>query len=889
MATQLPVEIWPAEVKEVIYLDDNPNLIYGIKISRLDGSGADDDTSSTLQTAIPLNYNILRLPIVGEVVLILRAPSSYTTGIRNTEALYYLDVVSLQGSIHHNALPTISNKNLVSTSDNNKSGNYEDSSTGNAKQTRNPKIDSNFIENPTAKPLQHYVGDVIIEGRYGHSLRFTTTPKTGNFAVSPKFSSSEGNPITILRNSRQGIDTKKINDFQTETFTNEDNVLVLASGQNLEFDQSSKVLSSINSKKITSWKDENWGTTPQVLLSSGRIVFNSTQQEIIAFAKKGIGLSSDTSIAIDAKEDISLNSNKIELGTDADEPLILGNKFKTWAENLIDTLATLTVITPTGPSSPLSASPQWASISSIKSRIPTILSDLSFTKKTASVSGGSSKFKELPEPSFNLSETQITERKEQQSALQEEHQDPEKTPAEKDAIADKHNSIELELVNTQASQFVIESDTITKEDLEPNSNEITQVIYSGEVRDANGLKTPKEDYIDGTKVDVADIETDQFWNESYNWLGDSNKNTDEEVMLIQSVTTQSKQKGLEAAAKALADIGVTDDPIGSNTGPRVDVYLQSIGCRPKMSSWGNGCIATWLKEVGLPIPPTKSSTANGWYEWAKSTNRWCQTPIIGSVAVYGVKDNNGNYNCHHLGLVIQIIDSTRILTVEGNINSAVVQSEVNVTSVLGFILPSAEDLPAPTVSFDEEEDPDKLAPSTDVQDPPVDVENTLRDRIRKVVRATMSNGETKHKCARGTYNHALNWVRAATGKSLYTGMKYSAGGNAKNSGYHLFLSKLGFVKSDLGTITKTELRNYLTTSKNFSIGDIVVYWYLDDSTKNASKYGHTQMYTGGYHDRASSQWTTDNNSNYEKAFVYTLLGSNTSKWRLLHFKSPKIT
>ncbi len=222
--TQLPIEIWSAEVKEVIYLDDNPNLIYGIKVARLDGPGASDNTSSILQTAVPLNYNILRIPIVGEVVLILRAPSSYATGIRNTEALYYFDIVSLQRSGHHNALPTISTKTVVSLSDPNKTDNYEETSTGNTTQTSTPKIDSNFIENPTAKPLQHYIGDVIIKGRYGHSLRFSTTPSSGNFAVPPKFSASEGNPITILRNSKQSKNTRKINDFQIETFTEEDNI-----------------------------------------------------------------------------------------------------------------------------------------------------------------------------------------------------------------------------------------------------------------------------------------------------------------------------------------------------------------------------------------------------------------------------------------------------------------------------------------------------------------------------------------------------------------------------------------------------------------------------------------------------------------------------------------
>lgn len=479
------IQIYPAEVKEVIYLDDNPNLIYGIKIVKLDGSG-------TNETAVPINYNILRIPIVGEVVLVLRAPSSYATGVRNSEALYYLDIVSLHRSVHHNALPTVSSKIIRSASDPNKTDKYEETSAGQTTQTNTPKVDNNFIENPTAKPLQHYVGDVIIKGRYGHSLRFTTTPKDNNFPAAPKFSESQGNPITILRNSKQGKDTGKTNDFETEIFTEEDNVLVLASGQNLEFEQSSTVLSSIKSKNITSWKDEKWGTTPQALLSSGRIVFNSTQKEIIAFAKNGIGLSSGTSIGIDAKEDISLNGNKIELGTNANEPLILGNKFKTWIENLIDTIGTVTVTTPAGPASPLTASPQWAAIASIKAQIPTILSDLAFTKKSASVSGEAKTRGTLPEPNFKMTEEQKIEAQQQKEEAKQKYetQSTELNEAERKSIVDLHNLKEKETVNSAFVSSKLEDPLISVDDVEFNANNISKSIYAGPVEYVDGIFPP---------------------------------------------------------------------------------------------------------------------------------------------------------------------------------------------------------------------------------------------------------------------------------------------------------------------------------------------------------------------------------------------------------------
>ena len=79
---------------------------------------------------------------------------------------------------------------------------------------------------------------------------------------------------------------------------------------------------------------------------------------------------------------VSLNAKKMELGTDSSEPLILGNKWKKWMEDLIDAIGALTDISPVGPCAPTKSDPQWGKIASLKSQIPTLLSDISFTKKS---------------------------------------------------------------------------------------------------------------------------------------------------------------------------------------------------------------------------------------------------------------------------------------------------------------------------------------------------------------------------------------------------------------------------------------------------------------------------------------------------------------------------
>ena len=453
----MSIQLMPAEVLEVIYEDKTPSLIYAIKAKIIDGRPVTDAESPSVLTAIPLNFSYIRVPIVGEVVLVLQAPSSYATATRNSLTNYYLDIVSLQASVHHNAIPTVTKTKVTKGNADGNSDSYNESSTGNTNKETPPAPDKNFSENPSVKPLQPYVGDVIFEGRYGNSIRFTTTPKSGTFTVQPKFSDAVGSPITIFRNTKQSKDTKKINDFVTEDFTNEENVIVQASGQKLEFEQASGMLTAAKKHKVTSWKDENWGTTPQTLISSGRIVFNSTQKEIIAFAKSGIGLSSETTIALDAKDAISLNAEKIELGTDGKEALILGNAFKTWMENFIQILSTMTPISPVGPCVPLVGTPQWAAIEALKAQIqPLLLSEVAFTKKKAVASKeGSAKFKNLPEPNFRMTEEEIAKAQEEKAQAKERAEDPELTQDEKDANKDVHNRADQEIKTTEKVRAVV--------------------------------------------------------------------------------------------------------------------------------------------------------------------------------------------------------------------------------------------------------------------------------------------------------------------------------------------------------------------------------------------------------------------------------------------------
>jgi len=362
----------------------------------------------------------------------------------------------------------------------------------------------------------------------------------------------------------------------------------------------------------------------------------------------------------------------------------------------------------------------------------------------------------------------------------------------------------------------------------------------------------------------------------------------DENLLLFNVTKDSLDAGISAARKALTDIGVSE----SAGIIRVDMFRNTVGCRPGLGEWAAGAIATWCKESGLPIPDKDSSSATGWYVWAKKTGRWFQTPVVGSVAVYGTQDYNYDndsitYNAHHLGLVIQVDDEENTVVTCENVNGVIAQAIADVESLLGFIIPSKTDIQKPKLTYEEPADPAKENNLDESTEYSVPVKSTIKDYIREVVSKVLSSGERKGYCSRGTYNHAHQFIRKLQGKTVEPGTRYAAGGNANGSGYHKELERLGYKRDDRGTISHKELQKFLNNSNNWNIGDVAVYWAVSGvpTNENCFKYGHTQIFTAGNQSGATSKWATDNRSNYGCSFVYASSFPN-ARWRFIRFIAP---
>jgi hypothetical protein len=158
------------------------------------------------------------------------------------------------------------------------------------------------------------------EGRWGNSIRLgSTVRKTPNnwSAIG-----NNGDPIIILRNGQSPNASKEGWIPITEDINTDLASIYATSTQQIPLNASS---TSYVSYKSNTPIIPNKYSGNQLILNSGRLVFNSTTDHILLSSKQTINLNALTSVNIDAPSTI-IQSNNIYLGSkDATQPVLLGN------------------------------------------------------------------------------------------------------------------------------------------------------------------------------------------------------------------------------------------------------------------------------------------------------------------------------------------------------------------------------------------------------------------------------------------------------------------------------------------------------------------------------------------------------------------------------------
>lgn len=288
----------------------------------------DYDFVQTLSNVRPANINELNIPLKGEHVWIYSAIDEETTPDKSRMIWYYTKPINIQSNINNNLLPGV-NKNAdgIELTDN-----------------------ESFEDNETS-PLQPYQGDILYQGRYGNSIRLSSTVKGGSYSEDPSWSgASNGDPIIIISNGRKIRQNKR---YTIENIYDDHSSLYLSSTQRI---QNLNLNLSVGSDTVRKYKSLSAYNRSQYIGYADRIVLS---------AKKDIAL-------IAAQKAIVLHSKNILLGNDqAAEPLPNGNVLLSVLKDILNALNSGA----TGPAGMQSLITDQASLISATTKLNNLLND----------------------------------------------------------------------------------------------------------------------------------------------------------------------------------------------------------------------------------------------------------------------------------------------------------------------------------------------------------------------------------------------------------------------------------------------------------------------------------------------------------------------------------
>jgi len=188
--------------------------------------------------AYPLDVNITKIPLVNEIVFIMTAPGAgaFNEQDLNINTYYYTSTINVWNSVNCNPFPSPTNTPKKETNS------YKEVEQGFPNQASSDfeeiKLGNTFQTNEKVRNLYPQEGDVLIEGRFGNSIRFTSTNKLSKDfkdVQSPWSAEGQnGSPLTIIRNG-QKLNVDVFDEWFPlyEDVDNDDSSIYMTTNQNI--------------------------------------------------------------------------------------------------------------------------------------------------------------------------------------------------------------------------------------------------------------------------------------------------------------------------------------------------------------------------------------------------------------------------------------------------------------------------------------------------------------------------------------------------------------------------------------------------------------------------------------------------------------------------------
>lgn len=156
--------------------------------------------------AKPLFSNFKQYPLVGEIVGIIAGPSPNLNENASAKDYFYLPAYNLWNSQHHNGFPDL---RLYEKQISGQSVSNPDVSRGavnsSISQSLTMPLGDYFTERSDINPTIPFEGDVIVEGRFGQSIRLGSTVSQQSNNNTWSTAGQTGDPITIISNKKSAV------------------------------------------------------------------------------------------------------------------------------------------------------------------------------------------------------------------------------------------------------------------------------------------------------------------------------------------------------------------------------------------------------------------------------------------------------------------------------------------------------------------------------------------------------------------------------------------------------------------------------------------------------------------------------------------------------------
>ena len=263
-------------------------------------------SNDQLMVAYPLNLNIVDFPVKGETVFIQKIYDKF----------YYTDRVNIYNSPNNASTLGSSQKfNTVKSSKSQKT--LDTAETGVVENKKEPDgifLGDYFKPNFNIRPLMPNEGDILIQGRFGNTLRF----------------GSVDNAPTIKLRAGQISDFDKFDEGNILLDEINEKAMSAPLEENINLDASSMWMTTDETVSLTPATLEDANIYPtevapevfdgkQIILNSGRLIFNSKENGILGFSDGPIDFSTLNTFGVSAKQKLNLYSPDIKIGRNGEQ------------------------------------------------------------------------------------------------------------------------------------------------------------------------------------------------------------------------------------------------------------------------------------------------------------------------------------------------------------------------------------------------------------------------------------------------------------------------------------------------------------------------------------------------------------------------------------------